>query len=407
MNYRFLLSVLFISFSLFATAQYGAQTYAITGSSTGDFSWRNIRQIDISSGRVIKDIFVPGSSAKLLDGISGKQLSSAEIENVSANDFVAASAFDVRTNKLFYATMHTGQLRWIDLGNTATQLSIYTKPQQFVTNSNIADESINITRMTIGADGNGYALTNDANHLYRFTTDNQTTVTDLGNLVDAEANDGISIHNKCTSWGGDMVADAFGKLYLISANRLVFTIDVSTRIATYTGTISGLPATYTTNGAAVDDNGDIVVNSSLGKDGYYKVKLADLSATKIEGSDKTYSVSDLANGNLLLQKEADVLKNTGAIASVNSFNTGGGHIYPNPVTNSVFNVSFDGLKPATYLIKVTDLSGKLIMNRSVSIGITGQVETINVTPKLSVGMYLVKVESSDKQNSFTEKIIIK
>jgi len=408
MNQRFLLSTMFASISLFSTAQYASQTYAITGNSNGDFSWRNIRQVDISSGKVVKDVFISGSSARLLDGTSGKQLSSAEAENISSNDYVAASAFDVRSNKLFYSTLHTGQLRWVDLSNKSGQLSIYARPQQFVSSADITDESINITRMCIGADGNGYALTNDANHLYRFTTDSKVVVTDLGNLVDAEANHGISVHNKCTSWGGDMVADAFGKLYLITANHIVFTIDINSRVATYLGTISGLPGTYTTNGAAVDDNGDIVVNSSLSKEGYYKVKLAGLFATKIENSDKTYSVSDLANGNLLLQKEADALRNTGgqAILPVASLNIGNGHIYPNPITNSVFNVSFDGLQTGKYLIKVTELSGKLIMTKSVNIGIPGQVEKVTLTPMLSQGMYFVKVESDDKRNAFMEKIIV-
>ncbi|MEI9956835.1 MAG: hypothetical protein WDM90_11150 [Ferruginibacter sp.] len=64
-------------------------------------------------------------------------------------------------------------------------------------------------------------------------------VTDLGNLVDAEDNkSGISIHNKCTSWGGDMIADAYGKLYVISAARQVFKVDIDTRIASYIGFIT-------------------------------------------------------------------------------------------------------------------------------------------------------------------------
>ena len=58
-----------------------------------------------------------------------------------------------------------------------------------------------------------------------------------------------------------------------------------------------------------------------------------------------------------------------------------------------------------YLIEVTDLSGKSILAKSVNVGIAGQVETVNA-PGLAVGMYLVKVSSADKQNSFTEKIVI-
>ena len=49
---------------------------------------------------------------------------------------------------------------------------------------------------------------------------NKPVITELGNIIDAEGN-AVSIHNKCSSWGGDMVADAFGKLYVISANHQV------------------------------------------------------------------------------------------------------------------------------------------------------------------------------------------
>ena len=38
------------------------------------------------------------------------------------------------------------------------------------------------------ADGNGYAITNDGNHLIRFTTGKKTVITDFGNLIDAETN---------------------------------------------------------------------------------------------------------------------------------------------------------------------------------------------------------------------------
>jgi hypothetical protein len=403
MNYKFLLSTILISSSFFANAQYGYKTYAITGSSTGDYSWKNIRQVNLTTGKITNDILVSGTNTKFIDGATNTELTAAAVSAITTNDFSAASAYDVRTNRLFYATMRTGELRWIDMGNSSSPLSIHTQ-QVFISSVNNADESTNITRMCIGADGNGYAMTNDANHLYRFTMDNKPVVTDLGNLVDADNNNGLSIHNKCSSWGGDMIADAFGKLYIITATHNVFTVDINTRIATYVGGITGLPGTYTTNAAVVDDNGDIIVNGSLASQGFYKVKLADLSATKITGSDSTYSISDMANGNLLLQNEADAF---GGITKLpmSSSTIASGHVYPNPTNNSVFNVSFDGLANGKYLIEVTDLSGKSILTKSVNIGINGQVETVNA-PKLAVGMYLVKVSGPDKQNVFTDKVVI-
>ncbi len=55
-----------------------------------------------------------------------------------------------------------------------------------------------------------------------------------------------------TSWGGDMIADASGNLYVITAHNHVFKIDVQSRMATYISEIKELPAGFTTNGAVVD-----------------------------------------------------------------------------------------------------------------------------------------------------------
>ena len=77
--------------------------------------------------------------------------------------------------------------------------------------------------MVIASDGNGYALTNDANHLIRFTTGKNPVITDLGALSDDASNANFSVHSR-KGYGGDMIADASGNLYLLTANRNVFKI---------------------------------------------------------------------------------------------------------------------------------------------------------------------------------------
>ena len=327
MNIRLLLSATIIATSFTAMAQDAGKTYAITGNGNGDYMWMNIRQIDITSGKVIRDIYQKDKTPfVILDADTKKPVENYAVSTSSlpgssnrypANVFgnlptasmVAALAYDKNHDKLFFTPMRIGELRWLDLSAKGDQQKYYSLRSPLLANVDlISDESNHITRMVISADGNGYAITNDANHLYQFTTGKKVTITDLGNLFDAESNKGISVHNKCTSWGGDMVADAYNKLYMITANHNVFTIDVNTRVATLIGTITGLPANFSTNGAAVDNDGAIVVSSANSFEGYYKFKLADFAAVKIEGSDKMYNASDLANGNLLLQKEADAAK---------------------------------------------------------------------------------------------------
>ena len=305
--------------------------------------------------------------------------------------------------------MRIGELRWLDLSAKGDVPKFYSLQSPLLNKVDlITDESNHITRMVIGADGNGYAITNDANHFYRFTTGKKVTITDLGNLIDAESNKGISVHNKCSSWGGDMVADAFNKLYMITASHNVYTVDVDTRVATMIGTITGLPVNFTTNGAAVDKDGAIIVSSANCFEGYYKFKISDFAAVKIEGSEKMFNASDLANGNLLLQKEADAAKNLNVAEvkeTVPALNTDY-HVYPNPVTGNEFKILFDGQKAGQYNVSLTDLSGKAIMNKVVTVSAKGQVETVRINHTIGKGMYMVKVTDSNNKFIFTERIVV-
>ena len=150
------------------------------------------------------------------------------------------------------------------------------KVKQFVSQAGEAD---NITRMTFGSDGYGYALTNNGNHLIRFSTGKNISITDLGSLTDGKSNGDISVHTQAASWGGDMVADDGGNLYLFTTGAHVFKINPANRVADYLGAIKNLPAPYSVNAAAVDKDGQIVVSSSLDANNYYRVNLSNLEAS--------------------------------------------------------------------------------------------------------------------------------
>ena len=178
-------------------------------------------------------------------------------------------------------------------------------------------------------------------------------------------------------------------------------------MATHIGTITGLPANFSTNGAAVDDEGSIIVSSALAFEGYYKLKLNDFAAVKIEGSDKTYNASDLANGNLLLQKEYDAKnKFNSPTLPVTKFVSAETRVYPNPVTGNEFKVLLEGQKAGVYNIIVTDLSGKNIMSRVVNVNAKTQIETVKINNALGKGMYFVKVTGPSNEVIVTEKIAV-
>lgn len=422
MNLKTLLSTTLIATTFSALAQDAGKTFAITGNGNGDFSWMNIRQVDIVSGKVTRDIYQNNKTGFVLTDAASKaaagmqsfkinnngDVSFVQMKDAPTLTMVAAAAYDKKHDKLFFTPMRIGELRWLDLSANSAVPQFYTEKLTLPTALDLNDEANHITRMDIAADGNGYAITNDGNHLIRFTTGKKTIITDLGNLVDAEDNkSGVSIHNRCTSWGGDMIADAYGFLYVISASHQVFKINIDTRIASYIGTITGLPGTYTTNGAAVDADDNIVVSSANSFEGFYKFKITDLAAVKMEGSDKNFNASDLANGNLLYQKEADAKRtfNMPSLAPMPTINTDA-RIFPNPVTASEFRVLFDGQKAGQYNIALTDLSGRAIMSRMVTVSVKLQTQTVQIPRATAKGMYLVKVTDAANQLVFTERIVV-
>ena len=261
--------------------------------------------------------------------------------------------------------------------------------------------------MVFAADGNGYAVTNDGNHLYRFTTGRKPSITDLGSLIDAEENKGLSVHNKCSSWGGDMIADAYGKLYIISATRNVFTVDVNSRITSFKGTITGVPANYTTNGAAVDADGNIILCSATAFEGYYKMSMSDLVAKKIEGSDMVYNASDLASGNLLLQKEADQARRFDAAAKPVAVNAISENIvFPNPVVSNTFNVLLDRNMSGNYTVVLSDLSGRALQSNKAGFVKGQQSYQVNLANRPAKGTYLVKVLDEKGNVALSDKVII-
>ena len=414
MKCTFILSFILL-FSLSVFSQDGNKAFAITGNGKGDFQWMNIRQIDLATGLVTKNIYEKGVTnyqfrdvttdkpVLVLSQQDGRQVSTPEFPT---NTMVAAAAYDKKHNKLFFTPMSINELRWVDLSSNPENPTFYTLQSPLLSFSKTIDEANNITRMTIGADGNGYALTNDANHLIKFTTGKKIVITDLGGLVDAASNNHLSVHNKCSSWGGDIVADALGNLYLFTATKSVYKINIENRIATYLGGITGVSGTYSLNGAAVDQDDNVIIGSANTFEGFYKVNMKDLAATKINTTGQIFNASDLANGNLLYESQ---VRNSVGVAPLIQREVIGNQfisIYPNPVFGSQFKITFDNKATGDYNITLTDVQGKIIMTRKVFVRSAGQVETIQLKTKPANGMYMIKVNNANKKSVYSDKIVI-
>mgnify|MGYP001164624287 CR=1 FL=1 len=410
MSKRILPTVLALFTVTAASAQQPKTTaFAITSAEKGTFNWTDIKQIDFSTGAVTRSVFeAKQPKVTVYHARSGKEIKPVQQNGVTNTASLqvpmlsAACAFDQRHNRLYYAPLFMNQLRYVDLDSKETKI-YYFDNETFIDATDLNNEANHVTRMVIAADGNGYALSNDGNHLIRFTTGRKPVITDLGALSDDPNNGSISIHEKTTGWGGDMVADAADNLYVISAYRHVFKVNIQSKLATYVGEIKGLPASFTTNGAVVDNDGFLIVSSANTPEGYYKVDMNTWQASKIAINGTVFNASDLANGNLAFADKKPAVSEVINRPVVRNEKIS---LYPNPVAINRVYVSFNGKETGRYTLQLVNLGGQLITERVVEVTSQGQVVPFEMKNNLAKGTYMVKVLNNSKKAIFTDKIMV-
>src|SRR5258706_1430977 len=459
--------------------------YAITAVDKGGRNWKEVRLVDIGTGQEVRSIYQSTQETEALNARTGKPVVKKDITgnglgignglangngattiyatavpekkkvvnldeelnkaqgNNNANRNVdvrirktvivmnqkiqmdkpfatnsAAIAYDKKHDRLYYTPMGISQLRYIDLKSNKIY---YFEDESFGVVKGMGDASNQITRMVIGSDANGYAMSNDGNHLIRFTTGKNPAITDLGAVTDDAKNANFSVHSP-GGFGGDMIADVNENLYLITANRNVFKIPIETKVAVYMGTIKGLPRGFSTNGAMVDEGSKVIVASSESTVGYYRFDLNTMQAEQVSAEGDVYNASDLANGNLAFSKKKKEKKHEEVVnteevktevtpenaktkrpeALITDDNIS---VYPNPVTESAVKVSFNELPAGKYQVQLLDLSGKLLRSQEVSLSSKAQIEKFSI-PEVAKGSYMIKVVSESNKVSVTSKLVV-
>lgn len=391
-----------------AQSQSDRFAYAVTDINKDGANWSYLRKLDLQTG-TFSDILLNGNDINMLpyDATTKKQLTAplqdaryGNLVNAAFGTGVAAAAYDKKHNRLYYTPMFLDQLRYIDL--KTMNVYVVTSNDFSGQKQKSADQSNIITRMVIAEDGNGYALTNDGMHLIKFTTGKNFTITNLGTIADAAENKTVSVHNSCSSFGGDMIADNDGNLFVFSARNHVFKINIESKIATHLGIISGVPDNFTVNGAAVDNNNQVLVTSAVDATALYTVDISSLDA-KVFKSDNAWRTSDLANSNILrTRKPAQVPELIAAITATDNRI----QLYPNPATNNQFNVQFNDAEAGNYTIQVTDARGLQVTQKNVSISGKGNVSAINLRGVVAKGIYIVKVTDHNSKLIFSNKIVV-
>ena len=455
-----LLLLVMISFITGASAQKRKKAeqpltgYAITAVEKGGRSWKEVRLVNITTGEEMRSIYQSKQETEVLNARTGspvvkrdmtvakapvkkivnldQELAAANGSNVRVRTVVvnnnvnqydkpfatnsAAMAYDKKHERLYYTPMGINQLRYIDLKSNKIY---YFENEPFGTVSGTGDGANQICRMVIASDGNGYALSNDGNHFMRFTTGKDPVITDLGALSDDASNGTYSIHSR-KGFGGDMIADASGNLYVLTANRNVFKVSIESKVATYLGAIKGLPDGFSTNGAMVEEGSKVIVASSESAIGYFRFDLTTMQAEKVSTTASVFNASDLANERLAFAKKKKDKKNaeepkqeqlvteevTKKSPLQNSIENNGIAIYPNPATSGFVKVSFTNQPAGRYSLDLLDVTGKLIQTKEVNIRNNMQIEEVRIPKTLSAGSYLLKITGVTNSVSFTNKIIV-
>ena len=400
-------------------AQNDRFAYAITDLTKEGASWNALRKLDLKTGQY-SDILLNGNdqNTALFDASSRKPLSNkvdAKWGTLLQTPFgtgVAAAAYDKKHNRLYFTPMFVDQLRYIDLKT----MKVYSVTEQAFTKfGNMHnDEGKIITRMVINPDGVGYAISNDGETFIRFSTGKKTTTIEhLGALVDDPANSATSIHNKCSSYGGDMISDDKGNLYIISARNNVFRVNTETKVATLLGYIKGLDANFTVNGAVVDGDGQLLVSSAVFANSYYIVNPSDWSARAYPAANGIFRSSDLANSNFLASPKKDSYKPVTLspveiqkmIRPTDKFANLIG-VYPNPVTTSQITVQFSKVPAGNYTVELRDVLGRSVFQSRVVINGESQTQTFQLDPANAKGIYMIKVFDFARQSVFTQKVVV-
>ncbi|NOT51786.1 MAG: T9SS type A sorting domain-containing protein [Chitinophagaceae bacterium] len=410
-----LLSVSLLTGAVLLTTLLSAQqaskvAYTMTDVPQQNGNWVYLRTLNMETGTFSGSLLNGSADQQIaFDATTKKQITDFGINKMGFNQQpafssgVAAIAFDSKHSRIYYTPMFIDQLRYYDIKSQ----QVYYLAVPFTNSPMKASNQGNIiTRMAFASDGNGYAMTNDATQLLRFTTNKKPEIVDLGAIVDDPNNKGVSIHNSCSSFGGDMIADDDGNLYVFSARNHVFKVNIESKVATYLGAVTGLPNGFTINAAAVNENNQVLVGSAVETTSLFTVDVKTLVATTFKINGTVWHTSDLATSNLYESGNKPKATTIDLISRGTDLGDNRISIFPNPVTNNQFSIQFSNVETGSYTVQVTDMMGRQILQQIVNVGSENQTQSIKLQSTTARGMYLIKVTDQSSKSVFDTKIVL-
>ncbi|MDD3458048.1 MAG: hypothetical protein PHO74_01025, partial [Weeksellaceae bacterium] len=309
-----------------------------------------------------------------------------EMERIcSCGKYIAAMTESLKGD-LFYIPMSGKKVMKIDVtSKTGTQFTYAGL------DTNTPTQSDYFARMTTASDGYMYALNNAGTEFLKISESG--SIQNLGALTQF-VEKAKSFDKETAVYGGDMVADAFGNIYVISASQHVFKINPNKLNSEYMGQIKGLPANYTVNGAAVERDGSLLLGTTSKVGGLYSMNIDTLEATF--KTDYSLAVYDLSSPYFLRQSEMDEMTKDSGFS-----------LYPTVVKNSELNIVSKSNESTVLNISIWNLSEKQVLNNSISVKSAGDYQ-LKLNGRLLPGIYVLKaIDQNGKEVINTKFTLLK
>lgn len=301
---------------------------------------------------------------------------------------IAALAYDKTDDNLVYMPMFSSNIYVLN-----SKTKNITLVENTVVKTTACDLGSHFTRMTLGYDGNIYALNNSGSQLIKISKQNgRYQVEDLGSIADDASNGTNTIKAVNTGYGGDLIADADNNLYIFSASGNVFKFSTAKKSALFLGKIEGLPSEFTLNGAAVNEKGEVVLASAKGGE-MYAVTLDNLHANVVSGSFSDEAVYDLASSHFLNER---VISQAGNEIKAD--------VYPTQIDQKYFNVKLNP-EVKTASVEIFDISGTRVLKTKVKNEGRRTDSRVELN-QMKSGVYIVNILDADKNILVSKKILV-
>lgn len=352
-------SLLFTSILMAGIAVNAQDIYAATGLTKGKIEFNDFRTLDANNLNV-SNILLTKS-----DKLTIENSETNATKACSCGRYIAAMTVSDQ-GELVYMPMNNNRIAFVN--SSSKQGNIVEVGSSKVENT---DQGSYYARMTTGSDGFMYALNNIGSELLRIS--NNGTVQNLGSIP-AMAEFANASGVVTSVYGGDMIADAFGNLYAISAAGNVFKINPNKMTSDFLGKIKGLPEKYTVNGAAVMADGKVLL-ATTADFGMYTLDFESLEA--IFRSDYSVPVYDLASKHLLRQAELNEMANSNY------------SLYPTIVKASELNIVAKTNDANQLNVVVYNLNNKQVYANKLTVKKVGEYK-VNLSGSLQPGIYVLK-----------------